>query len=1057
MMKKENLKDIYPLSPLQEGMLYHALFDEATTAYVEQFSYRVAGPFDVDIFKHSWSDLVARHDILRTAFVYEKTARPRQIVLKQVDAQFACVDMRDSSPQQQEAHLEQLREEDRQRPFDPGAGRLARMTVVRLGPQSHEVLRSHHHILMDGWSSGILLKELMETYRARVAGVSPDLGAAIPITDYVTWVEAQDKQAAQDYWQEHLQGALSSSLPFARSSPRPGDYQAQQVNVTLDADETEVLEGLARDCRVTLGALCRAIWGILLGRYNNSTDVLFGAVVTGRPHEVANVEAMVGLFINTVPVRVRLGEDETFAALVARLQADSLAGGERQYLPLSDILGSGRRIDHLFAFENFLQDEDFGEAMQSGAYGLQIERVLRFEHTHYDFTVAVNPGRCLGVSFSFNGRMYEDHQVQRIAGHFQQVVRAVLQDHDVLVSDIDILPACERKLVLDDFNNTAAQFPREHTLDEMFRAQVAKTPENPAVVYDGRVTSYRKLNAQANALASTLSKDYGVGHGDMVAVLLGRSDSLILSFMAILKVGAVYVPIDLDYPGERVAFIIEDCGAKVTLSDSAGARLLPAQSPCLILDGIDNIDQQAEEPAAVTTPESLAYVTYTSGSTGRPNGVMLEHRGALNLATWHQKFFGLDDNSRGTLFSSPAFDASIMESLPYILCGAALYPLDNDTRFDTELLIGFYQKHAITNAFIPPTLFQEVSRTHKGRLSGGLQVWTGGDVVRDAGSGDIDVSNFYGPTECTVTATAILLDDGHRDTEISIGKPIANTFVYLLDGEMRPVPVGVAGEIHIGGAGVARGYLNRQELTSKRFLANPFRPGERLYKTGDMAKWGADGQVYFLGRNDSQIKIRGYRVELGEVENQLQNQPAIAQAAVKALKGEDGEIELVGYYVVEEEIAEAELRDQLRATMPGYMIPGRLIVVARMPLTIRGKIDRDALPDPETARADDTVSFVPPQDPHQQALADIWQEVLGLDKVGIHEDFFRAGGHSLSATRVMSRIRGRFQIELPFAALFDNPTIAHLARAVEQAEKTSCVPVRPAITPSARRRRSSSP
>ncbi|MBS4098535.1 MAG: amino acid adenylation domain-containing protein [Sulfuricella sp.] len=1059
MMKKENLKDIYPLSPLQEGMLYHALFDEGGTAYVEQFSYRVAGPFDVARFRESWGELVARHDILRTAFVYEKTARPRQVVLKQVEAEFSEVDLRELDGAAQEATLGRLREEDRQRPFDPRAGHLARMTVIRLEAERHEVLRTHHHILMDGWSSGILLKELMEIYRAKVSGAPLVLPPAVPIAEYVKWVEAQDKAASLTYWHTHLDGAVSVPLPFVHDGGGTGEYCGDQVEFVLDPAATAGLEALAARCRVTLGTLCRAIWGILLGRYLNSDDVLFGAVVTGRPAAVRNVDAMVGLFINTIPVRIVLEAGETFAALLGRVQAAALEGGERQYLPLGEVLGNGRSLDHLFAFENFPVDQQFGAAMEEGGYGVTIERVVRFEHTHYDFSVVVNPGERLSVSFPFNATVYQRDQVERIAAHFRQVVRAVLHDADVVVDEIDVLPPEERKLVVETFNATAVDFPRECTLDELFSAQAAATPDNPALRWKGRTLTYGELNRRANRLARLCAEQFGVAHGDRVAVLLGRSDGLVLSFMAALKAGAAYVPIDPDTPAERIAFIVADCGAKVVVSDGAGAPLVPPGIPLLMLESIEaQLGEGAEDFPAVATPHSLAYVTYTSGSSGTPKGVMVEHCGAVNLAAWHRRFYALDTDSHSALFSSPAFDASVLEILPFLLCGACLYPLDAEARHDTELLVRFFLAHSISHCVLPPSLCEEVCRVHAGRLAGKIQIISGGDVLHDVGRGDIRIANNYGPTECTVVTTAVFVTPDLAVGNIPIGRPIDNMSVFLLDRAMRPVPIGVAGEMYIGGVGVARGYLNNEEQTREKFVAHPFNFGERLYRSGDLGRWTAEGLLCFLGRNDRQVKIRGNRVEPGEIEKLLKAHPALAEAAVEAYPAADRETELVAYYVARQPLSAEALQAYLATRLPAYMVPGRWVPLTAMPFTTRGKIDRDALPRPNTTRADSSTACVAARDDRERALTEIWKEVLGLGMVGIHSDFFAAGGHSLAATRVMSRIRVQFQVELPFRALFENPTIALLAQAVKEAqENPPAQPLRPGIAPSARRQRPPSP
>jgi len=1055
MMKKENLKDIYPLSPLQEGMLYHALFDEDVTAYVEQFSYHIAGDFDVDLFQSSWQYLVTRHDILKTAFIYEKTARPRQVVLKEVDAEFSFIDISDQSADEQEIFLKNFREQDRLRPFDPQAGHLARMAVVRLNPERHEVLRTHHHILMDGWSSGILLKELMEIYHSKVNAKDLDLAPAISIAEYVRWVEAKDTSESIAYWKQHLKGAASIRLPFANRVADKSKADFKDVSFALTAQETSELGALALKNRVTLGTVCRAIWGILVSRYVDSADVLFGAVVTGRPAEVRNVDAMVGLFINAIPVRISLEKDETFTALLQRVQIDSLDGSERQYLPLSDILEAQQSFDHLFAFENFPVDVNFESAMDEGHYGLNIEGVERFEHTHYDLSVAVNPGPCLDVSFSFNSAVYAKAQIERMGEHFCEVIRAVLNNTDIVVDEINILPPHELNKVVEQFNATAVEFPKDKTLDELFTQQVDQAPENQAICWDDQSLSYGELNAQANALAGVLKDDYGVACGDRVAVFLGRSKTLVLSFLAILKCGAVYVPLDPSTPPQRTGFILDDSEAKAVLTDATGAQDLTISTPIVNLDNLgEELERDAPALPLRAKPNSLAYIIYTSGSTGTPKGVMIEHASAVNMVAWHQRHYKTDSQSRATLYASPAFDASIWEILPYLLAGACLYPLSDFERTDTQKLIAFYVDHNITHSFVPPGLCEDICEHHNGRLSGKIKLLTGGDVLKGIGKGDLSVFNNYGPTEATVVTTSGPVSHKQELGTISIGKPIDNVNVFILDKAQRPMPMGAVGELYIGGAALSRGYLNRADLTEQSFVPHPFATGQRLYKTGDLGRWADDGVIYFHGRNDDQIQLRGYRVERGEVEMCLQQHPAISAAVVVPFVAASQDTELVGYYVLSKPISEADLRAQLGEFLPAYMIPRSLIVLDKMPLTERDKIDKAALLTLGARAQGNTPDFVAPQDEYQQGLSEIWQDILGLKSISIHDDFFAIGGHSLSATRIMSRIRGRFQVEIPFGTLFENPTLAKLAARIKDAEqKPSQQPIRPAITRSARRER----
>ncbi|OEU67171.1 MAG: hypothetical protein BBJ57_13615 [Desulfobacterales bacterium PC51MH44] len=1043
MIDRANLKDVYPLSPMQEGMLFHALYNSESSAYIEQSSYCMAGDLDVNFFQQSWNELFKRHDILRTVFAYEKTSRPLQVVLKHSEVEFYFEDLREKGQNEQNDFLNEYRIKDRRRSFNLGRGPLLRVAVFHLEKSRYKVMRIYHHILMDGWSSGILLKELLEIYNAFCEKRSPCLPEVVPYSTYIKWIEKQDKEASKQYWKKYMYGCEEvATIPSLQPYNVDGNYEPEELSFNLDKEQTDQLNKLAAGCMVTLSTIVQALWGIILGRYNDRKDVVFGTVVSGRPPQVEGIEDMAGLFINTVPVRIRFAHDDTFVDLLQQVQKEALESGQHLFLPLAVSQQKQGIIDHITAFENYPIDKQLQAVTGSGKYGLDVEKVKRFEHTNYNFSMIINPGTRLHIVFQFNQHAFAIDQIERMAGHLKEAVNAVLAKPRILVDEINILSSDERKEILTRFNDTDVRVPGNATIISLFEEQAVRYPEHSAIVWQNKQTGYGELNQKTDELAHYLNRQYNIQIEDRVAVILDRSDMLIISLLGILKAGGVYVPIDPSYPKDRIEFMIADSGSKVVLTDSEHLFLAPA--------GIATVElpikiSQAENIGCRLpgiNSHNLAYVIYTSGSTGRPKAVMIEHRSIINLVMWHRRWYGVNEKSRATLVASPGFDASVWEMLPYLLSGAFIYPVSNDNRNDTEKLIGFYKTNSITHSFVSPTICEEICRTHLGRLAGCITLLTGGDVLKEIGDADIQVVNNYGPTECTVVATSIFLCSKDAGTGISIGRPIDNTRIFILDSMRRPVPIGIPGEIYIGGAGLARGYLNQKELTEKRFIQSPFQAEERLYRTGDIGKWLHNGNIRFLGRNDDQVKIRGFRVEPGEIEHRFLEHPLITEAIVTAQEGKDSSMELIGYIVAGEKISVSALREHLLAALPDYMVPRHFVQMDKLPITSSGKINRNYLPVPDVNLRNSEKSYAGPRTFQEQLLTEIWTEVLGLETIGIYDNFFELGGHSLSATRVISCIRGKFQTEISLRMLFEKPTIAELAAVIESA-RDSDIPHKP--------------
>jgi len=856
----------------------------------------------------------------------------------------------------------------------------------------------------------------------------------------------RDREKTRRFWADYVKDVSAAHLPFPAPTHAPPGYKPAKLLLELDAPTTKQLNTCAQTLKTTPAILCRAIWGLLLSRYNDETDILFAGVATVRPPQVPAVEKMVGLFINAVPIRMALDDNPPFSKLVQSLQREALTATDHQYLPLSDILNDARKPDHLFAFENFHVDDGFVQQMDNNAYDFQVAAMVRHEHTHYDFTIAITPAECLSVEFSYNQNRFETVQIQRIARHFENALRTVLNKPDISVGEIDILDTTERNLLLDDFNRSTQSHDSDLTLIDRFHAQVERAPQAPAVQEDTYILTYRALDLLSDQIAHDLHHSYDLQKGDHVAVLLPRSAHLVAGLLACLKLGVAYIPLDPDAPADRLDYILKDSQAACILCTDQTRASLNTDRAHLNLDHFDKTDT-CNFPLSHET-DTLAYIIYTSGTTGQPKGVVGQQRGLINLCEWHHQCFDLDTASRATLYASPAFDAALWEILPNLLQGLCLYPLNGPVRLDTDRLIAFLDENEISHCFLPPAICEEVSTHHNGRLSGKIKILTGGDRLKTTGTGDLDIHNNYGPTECSVVATSVQVSPPQGTPDITIGRPIDNTQVYILDRNQRLLPAGCRGEIYLGGVGLAQGYWNQPDLSAEKFIPSPFTAGERLYRTGDLGLWDDQGRLVFLGRNDDQIQLRGYRVEPGEIEARLEEHPDITRAIV--LQNSQGD--LVAFYLAGTSLEENILKTDLRAKLPSYMIPHQLLAVDQFPLTPRGKLDRKTLLQQATEQTQSDHDTAP-QTPTQEILHDIWGEVLQRDTLSIDDHFFDIGGHSLSATRVMSRIRNRLALELPFDSLFNHPSIRTLGELIDQQkEKPHAQTVRPAITPSKRRR-----
>ncbi|HEU5475883.1 MAG TPA: amino acid adenylation domain-containing protein [Actinophytocola sp.] len=989
---------VLPLTPLQSGLLFLASLDAGDLdVYTVQMSLDLHGPVDPARLRAALQALLDRHPNLRCSFRYLSSGRAVAVVPERVDLPWRTADWTG------EDDWDELLAQERRR-FDPTVAPLLRAALVRVGPDEHRLVISHQHLLLDGWSTTPLLAELSRLY-AGTPGKTP------PFRDYLAWLAVQDRSAAQAAWRAALAG-LESPTHLVPAEPNRSPLIPSRREVRLPAAD---LVALGRATGVTLNTIVQAAWGVLLGALTGRSDVVFGATVSGRPPELPGVESMIGLFINTVPVRVRPRAQESRRALLTRLQDEQSALMAHQYLGLSDIAqhaGAGDLFDTLVVFESY----PGGDPSLGG--GLAVEERHSQDATHYPLTWAVEAGEDLVLTAEYRADLFDDAAIARITAGMAAVLRALATDPDAPVGTVDVLSAAERHRVLTEWNRTGLPLAAS-TVPELFEAQVRATPDAPAVVAGSGselvMLTFAELNARANRLARLLASA-GVGPERVVALALPRTEDALVAILAVHKAGGAYLPLDPDQPAERTAGMLADAAPVLVLSTS---ELRPdTEIPVLLLDS-PLPDADEHDLGTPPHPDNPAYVIYTSGSTGRPKGVVVSHRGVANLFASHRRDLYEPTKDRtgrrhlrvGHAWSF-AFDASWQPQL-WLLDGHAVHVVDEPTRRDPELLAALIRARELDFIEVTPSVLTQL-------LDAGLAddcplalLGFGGEAVSEGlwtrlrGLPGTEGVNLYGPTEATVDALVGHVRDSARPV---VGRPVANAAAYVLDAALRPVPPGVTGELYLAGAGLARGYLGQAALTAERFVADPFgtesmldpasRSSARMYRTGDLARWTTDGRLEYGGRSDDQVKVRGFRVEPAEIESVLAAQPGVASAVVTVRPGPVAR--LVGYAVPlpGATLDAGSLRRAVAAALPAYLVPAALVVLDRLPVLPGGKLDRDALPEPDFSSAGRA-----PSGPVETALAAVAAEVLGLPSLGADDDFFASGGDSIVAMQLVSRAR----------------------------------------------------
>ena len=1023
-----------PLLATQRRLWLMEELEPGTAAYNVVMPIRLRGQLAPEALEHSLSELVARHESLRTSFG-TLDGEPAQYVAGSAPLRLVHEDVSRLAVEIRDHDAGSLVDEDARMPFNLSTAPLLRARLVRLAPRDHLLILTAHHLVIDGWSQRILFKELGELYRAAVDGAAFPLAPVdLCYSEYVhrQWQSADPRELGQkrEHWRRQLAGA-PPLLELPGDRPRPMNRSTAGARRTrpLSEELKASIERFARGERVTVFMVMLAAFNVILGRYARTDDVVVGTPMAGRL--APDTTSLVGFFVNTVPLRTSLAGDPSFRELLVRVRETTLAAHANQALPfeqLVDEIRPERSLSHTPIVQITLAlDRHDVQPLQLPGIRSQLlapdNPPVRFD---LEVTISDTPEELLWEA-CYRTDLLEEATIDRLLASYETLLEAAIADPERPVHELPLVGARDTRRILRHFNRTRAPYPDTLCVHDLVAAQAARTPDAIAIVHRGRRLGYRALDQRANRLAEQL-RDRGVGRGSVVAVFVERSPEMIVAQLAVLKCGAAYVPLDTSYPAERVAFILDDCQATVLIGDP-GLGL--ARSAAVVPVGFDGIDPPAGARRSEATTDDVAYVIYTSGSTGRPKGAEITHRGLVNLIAWHNRAYGITPEDRATQVAATAFDASVWEIWPYLSVGASVHLADDRAYASTEELARWLIEERITVTFLPTPL-AELVLDEPALVDSSLRyMLTGGDTLRRRPPKKLPFAlvNHYGPSEATVVTTAITVEAGGHG-EPPIGRPIDNVQVFVLDDRLRPVPVGVPGELHVAGVGLARRYLGRPELTSERFIPNPFstEAGARLYRTGDLVRWRDDGALEFLGRRDQQVKLRGFRVELGEIEAALMEHQSIAETAV-AVRDDSGQRRLVAYIVARDGGAPAvsDLRQCLGARLPSYMIPSDFVTVPALPLSPNGKVDRSALPAPSVAPGGGGPTGSPPRDRLEAELLELWRGLLGVDSVAIDDDFFAVGGNSLLATRLVAGVRAQHGVSLTVSSVFEHTTLREFA------------------------------
>lgn len=1024
----------YKISSAQRRLWVLSQFEDSSAAYNNADFFVFDGSFDVAAFEYAFNTIIERHEIMRTIFKEDAESELKQFILtpEELGFKLKLVDLRQEPDR--EVKVRELLYKQQMTPFKMDVGPLFTAVLYRIEDGKWICGYVVHHLLSDGWTGDIFSKELFTFYSLFLQGIpNPFPPLRIHYKDFVAW---QADQLSEDsahnhkaYWLSQFEGELPLlDLPGDRPRPTIKTFNGNAFDLMCPADITKRLRGMAQERGGTLFMGLMTAVNILFYRYSGQSDIIIGFPIAGREHP--DLEAQLGFYVNTLPMRTRFNGSDTCRELLENVKHVTLGAYEHQIYPFGELLeelkperdmSRNPLFDIMVVLHNINTAEEAPAAEgQEDAGGVKVGALQDTGTTVSKFDLSINfyeKGDSVKISLEYNPDIFDLTTIERMGKHLLAIIDAITVHPDMPVNKLSFLTAEEKATLVDQFNNTKADYPKDKTAVQLFEMQAAENPNNIAIAEGQFTLTYRELNEQANKVAHYLQSQFSIKPEDIVAIKLPRSQWLVVAILGILKAGAAYLPIDPDYPQERIDYMLNDSQCKLIVDEAALQQFAQVQN-----------NHASSNPATAAQPSDLAYVIYTSGSTGLPKGVMVAHQSLTNYSVWCKAHFHIVPTDRTSLYVGVAFDVSVMEIFSCLISGASLHVIPPEVRVDQEALSIYYESSGITFGFLP-TRMAELFLQEKNKSMRCLVI--GGDKLNRYEDPGYWVENMYGPTETTIGVTAYTVTA--QLPNIPIGKPIANTQIHILNEALELCPIGVVGDIYIAGDPLARGYLHQPELTNEKFVPNPFNPGTRMYKSGDQGRWLPDGNIAFWGRKDGQVKVRGFRIEMGEIESALLTHPAVTKAVVTARAATDGEKELIAYIVSDEKFSDgAVLANYLMAKLPGYMIPTYFVPLDELPINANGKLDRKKLPSPEGAGLSLGAEYVAPRNENEEKLVRIWQEVLGREKIGVKDNFFAIGGHSLSATRLASFIRRDFGVSLNLPAIFNNATIENISLEIEK-------------------------
>ncbi|HJT74451.1 MAG TPA: amino acid adenylation domain-containing protein, partial [Chitinophaga sp.] len=1032
----------YELSSSQRRLWVLSQFENGNIAYNMPGAFIFEGELDSYALASSFEWLIARHEILRTVFREDEQGNVKQFILspEKVPFHITTVDLR------KKGKINELMQQDFTQPFDLAAGPLLRASLYRVADNKWILTYVMHHIISDGWSMNVLMKELLMLYNTSTGnGENILLPLRIQYKDYATWQQQQGGELVREhkeYWLKQFAGWLPVlELPADKPRPAIQTYKGGLVQRKISASASAGLKALTRQQDSTLFMGLLAAVNVLLYRYTGQDDIIIGSPIAGREH--ADLEDQIGLYLNTLALRTSFDGNDSYYKLLENVKQVALEAYEHQLYPFDDLvdelkLRRDMSRNALFDVMVTLHNTRTHDTNAQRLHGLSIAKyewsstpISKFDLS-FDF---VEAGEEIQVSIEYNSDLFEKETVSRMAGHLEQLLQTIIADPSMPLCRFDYVSDGEKEQLLETFNDTTVLYNKDRLVIDLFEEQVERTPDHTALVFGETALCYRDLNERANKLANYLGANYALMPNQLAGIKLVRSEWMIIATLAVLKTGAAYVPVDPGYPQDRIDYMLTDSNCRLVVDEELLRHFMQT------VEEYDNTN-----PVRTAQPDDLVYVIYTSGSTGRPKGVMVANKHVVNIAEGWRRSYGLDSICVNLLqMASHSFDVFMGDVCRSLLTGGKMVICPNDVKLDPESLYSMMERHGISILESPPGVLlplMDYILDNKKPLDFMKLLIFGSDTLNvtaykklvDRVGGQLRIINSYGATEAAIDSSYYEAGPGtviRAYHSTPIGKPFPNSSFYILNEEDQLQPIGVAGEICIGGAGVAKGYLNREELTAAKFTDNPFRARERMYRTGDLGRWLPDGNVEFLGRKDDQVKIHGYRVELGEIESALLLHPEVEAAVAAVQAGSGGEKDLVAYLVIRNELNVSDIRSYLGRNLPAYMIPNYYVQLGELPLTPNGKIDRKRLPSHRGLGMSASVEYVAPRTETERQLVLIWEEVLDRKEIGVKDNFFELGGHSLKLMRVLARISEQFDVKISIETFFKDPYIEVLSKYID--------------------------